>query len=331
MERMPARRPIVRTPGRPAAQPIQPGYAGNPTPMHTPSAAAPQPVAQPNPAPLQPAQPAARPSLLQPPSLAGPSMDIRPATPAARPMATQPSGPAQPMTHHASHHPQPVTQTTPVSPATPARPLHHQQQPAAASNQHFAHPNTHHGHPVATHPSAQQSQVTPVQPATAHPTPPPTSTTHGHAQHPHHKTAESHNTKHHKEFHAAAHTGLVGFITFILVGAVCLAPLLPGKIWQNAPGSSQSFSTGDQNLDCLTTLGRITTTTSYDSKIGFPLTYNYSTTAHQSATCDGKVQQAVGGHASQFSPLALLIDFSLTVGLAIAAAKIWGKLRARKD
>ena len=137
--------------------------------------------------------------------------------------------------------------------------------------------------------------------------------------------------KHHKQAHPTAHAGLVGFIVFLLIGALCLAPVLPGKIWDGAPGSSDSFSTGDQNLDCLTTLGSITTSTTYDHKVGFPVVYTYATTSQQSATCQGKTLHATGGHTSQFNPLGLLADAALAVAIAIITAKVWRKLRVHTD
>lgn len=309
IERIPVRRPVMGVPARPAAP--QPATAANPTPMAASQSVKPMPTATPvtpHPRPTH-AQPTAQPSLLQPPSFqsAGPRIDIQP-TAAARPMAAQPSGPTRPLMHHPAHHPKPLPQPSPAHHPVHAPSAHHQPH-----------------HPATTaHPAVSQTTTHPTH-ATHTPT------HHGDPEHPHYKTAESHNTKHHKEFHAATHAGLVGFITFLVVGALFLAPLLPGKIWQNAPGSSESFSTGDQSLDCLSTLGPITTTSSYDHKIGFPLTYDYSTTSKLSATCEGKTQHAVGGHTSQFSPVALLINFILALGIAIAAAKIWRKLRIRKD
>jgi hypothetical protein len=114
----------------------------------------------------------------------------------------------------------------------------------------------------------------------------------------------------------------VGFIVFLLVGTVCLVPMLPGKIWQGAPGSSDSFSTGDQSLDCVSALGTISTSTTYDHKIGFPVVYSYATTSQQSAICEGKTLHAASGHTSQFNPLGLLTDLALTLTIAIVTAKV---------
>src|SRR5262249_9216225 len=120
------------------------------------------------------------------------------------------------------------------------------------------------------------------------------------------------------------------FIAFVLFTGLFFAPLLPGKVWNNAPGSSQSFSTGDQNISCIGTLGPLKTVTSYDHKLGFPVVYSYATTSNISATCGGSTQHAVGGHTSQFNPLATFINLLLSVALAFGIAKLWRKLRAPK-
>jgi len=140
----------------------------------------------------------------------------------------------------------------------------------------------------------------------------------------------THEPKPHKEPHETGHAGLVGLITFVVFMALFFAPLFPGKVWQDAPGSSQSFSTGDQNISCLGTLGPQKTTVSYNSKTGFPVVYSYSTTSTVTASCDGKPQQATSGHTSQFNPLGVAIDVVLALVLAVTVAKIWHKLRAPK-
>jgi len=126
-----------------------------------------------------------------------------------------------------------------------------------------------------------------------------------------------------KEHNHTGHAGLVGFATLIVLGALFLAPIIPGKIMQNFPLSSQTFSTGNQALDCIGSQGQISTTTKYTSKIGSPLNYAYSTTSTESATCNGKSQSATTGHASQFSPLALVVDIIVVIALAVGIAKIW--------
>jgi hypothetical protein len=118
---------------------------------------------------------------------------------------------------------------------------------------------------------------------------------------------------------------------FMVFGVLFLAPFLPGKTWDGAPGSSQSFSTGDQNIGCIGTLGKTTTTLRYDSKAGFPLVYDYATTSTMHASCGGKTQTAVGGHTSQFSPLALLADFALALAIAITTARLWRHFRGHRD
>jgi len=134
------------------------------------------------------------------------------------------------------------------------------------------------------------------------------------------------STKPPKERSQTGHAGWVGFVVFVVLTAVLLLPLLPGKILDNFPGSSQSFSTGDQSLACLTPLSKVTTTEKYDSKLGFPIVYAYSSTTTQQATCAGKVQDAIGGHSSQFNPLGGAIDIAISLAVAFVVAKIWRKL-----
>jgi len=131
--------------------------------------------------------------------------------------------------------------------------------------------------------------------------------------------------------HPTAHAGLIGWAVFLLLSALLLAPLLPGKTFANLPLSSQSFSTGDQTLACTKTPDSVSSSTVYDSKAGSPLTYRYATTTTQRATCDGKEQTAVTGHASLFSPLAALANIALAGVLAIIVAKIWKKVRSPKQ
>lgn len=189
----------------------------------------------------------------------------------------------------------PRTQTHSTAPLQPARP---QQTPSISP-------------PVANIPP---QQTAPAVSAPVH-------------QHAH---TDTHAPKHHKESGITTHAGLVGFITFLIVGGLFLAPLLPGKIWKTAPGSLNTFSTGTQNISCIGATGKTSTAVSYGLKLGFPLNYNYSSTSTISASCDGKTQHAISSHSSQFNPLALLIDFSLTVIVAIATAKIWHKVRASR-
>jgi hypothetical protein len=243
----------------------------------------------------QPTVPSAKPSILQPPSRPspGPSMDIRPAS-------------------------QPHVASAPLTPQHPQVPVHHVQTATQVTTPHTSF------HPLVQNAAAQRPMQAVSHTPQATPTP-------AQSQHPHHGTTESHNSKHHKELHAITHSGLVGFITFLVVGGLLLTPVLPGKIWDGAPGNSQSFSTGDQNIDCIGTFGKTTTVLNYDTKIGFPLIYDYATTTNLSATCDGKTQHATGGHTAQFNPLALLTDFAVTVTIAVVAAKIWRKIRSSKD
>jgi hypothetical protein len=141
----------------------------------------------------------------------------------------------------------------------------------------------------------------------------------------------SNHQKQPKERNRTGRAGLVGFIVFVILTGLALAPILPGKIMQDFPGSSQSFSTGDQALACIHTLGPVNTSLAYNSKAGFPIIYNYTATTTQQATCDGQIQTVIGGHASQFNPLGGAIDILITVVIAVVIAKIWSKFRGAKD
>lgn len=133
-----------------------------------------------------------------------------------------------------------------------------------------------------------------------------------------------------KEPHETAHSGLVGLIVFVVLTALLFSPLLPGKILDNFPGSSASFSTGDQTLACIDVLKNVTSSQKYDSKLGAPVVYKYATTTTQTGTCDGKTQTAIVGHTSQFNPLGALMDLALALVVAIIVAKIWRKLFAHR-
>lgn len=134
-----------------------------------------------------------------------------------------------------------------------------------------------------------------------------------------------------KQRHPTAHSGLVGFLVFIVLAALALSPLLSGKIVQDFPGSSQSFSTGDQTIGCAGALGQITSTSTYNTKRGFPLVYTYSTTSTLQASCGGRPKTATGGHTSQFNPLGGVIDIAAAGVIAIIVAATWRRLFGIKD
>ncbi len=144
--------------------------------------------------------------------------------------------------------------------------------------------------------------------------------------HPHHKPPKQPTS--HIE---TAHAGLVGLIVFMVLTGLLVSPFIPGKTFESFPGSSQGSSSGDQSLACLNTPGNVTTTLVYNSRAGSPITYTYSTTTTQHATCDGTAQSAVSGRASQFNPLGLLIDVSIALIVSVIAAKIWRRIFGSKD
>lgn len=272
---------------------------------------------------------------MQAPRPAAPAHSVHPqgAHPAAAPAAH-----AAPQAHSALTPPRPIQQPHPHTVTAPQ--AHHQvhapaatattsafaQQPrhTAVSPQHQSQPNyTQSIQPVAQPQPLPHTQPTQPVAQPAHPSPHTDAFDAG-------QNTDQHSRAH-KGPHPTGHAGLVGFAVFVVFAILFFAPLLPGKIWDNAPGSSASFSTGDQNIDCLGTLGKTTTTTSYDLRIGFPLVYDYSTTSHISATCGGQLQRAVGGHTSQFNPLALAADAILALALAIVASKLWRRFRGVRD
>lgn len=131
-----------------------------------------------------------------------------------------------------------------------------------------------------------------------------------------------------KERSETGHAGLVGLLCFIVLTALFLLPLLPGKTLDNFPGSSQSFSSGG-SLACISTPTNQQTSDTTDTKAGFPLTYNYATSSHLTASCDSKTQSVVSGHTTQFNPLGLLIDVVSSLIIAVIVAKLWRKIFGR--
>ncbi len=274
----------------------------------------------------------------------------RPSTPQPTLSALQPvqhppqtaTPPAAPLSHPTpAHHPVPQVAASAVqqpsvlrpattanmdmrSPSSPVSPKLQPQQPSTPRHGSFGAGVMHAGQQTAQPPTASVS-VSPVLPQPGQATPQPQQAVHPHAAAIGKEAAEHHQRK---EPHPTAHAGLIGFGVFVVLGILCFAPMLPGKIWHDAPGSSQAFSTGDQNLSCLGTLGPVTTTESFDTKLGFPVVYNYATTSHMRAECGGKAQTAVGGHTSQFNPIAVAIDFAIPLGLSIITAKLWRKFRS---
>ncbi len=129
----------------------------------------------------------------------------------------------------------------------------------------------------------------------------------------------------------ASRAGLVGFACFILLSGLLLSPFLPSKTFDSFPGSSQSSSNGDDSLACIHELQQASTTTAYNHKLGSPITYSYTTTTTQKATCDDKPLTAIAGHTGQFNPLGLLIDIALATAVAIVVAKIWRRVADKRD
>ena len=130
---------------------------------------------------------------------------------------------------------------------------------------------------------------------------------------------------------STGHASLVGFISFVIFTALLLSPLLPGKILDNFPGSSQSSSNGDQTIACIHDVTNSSMSLAYNTKAGSPVVYNYTATTTQTANCDGRQQSAVAGRTSQFNPLGLTADLLLALALAIGISLVWRKLLGAKD
>lgn len=130
--------------------------------------------------------------------------------------------------------------------------------------------------------------------------------------------------------HPTAHSGLVGLVLFVVLAALALSPLLPGKVFEEFPGNSQSISTGEQSIGCISDLANVRTTTATDYKWGFPVVYRYATTSTLHATCQGQDKTATGGRTSQFNPLGGLINIFAAVVIAFIVAKVWRKLLSPK-
>lgn len=218
----------------------------------------------------------------------------------------------------------PMAATPPHRPTAPARPIQVTGHPATPA------PRPHVPQPVATHPVSNDFAPRPA----THQAP----RTHTPAPQQREFVPEVQEdldtpkgAKPPKERNETGHSGLVGFIVFIVLGALLVSPFIPGVIMQNFPLSSSNFSTGDQALACIDVPSNVSSTTSYDSKSGSPLNYRYSTTTTQSAVCNGSTQTAVAGYTSQFSPLALLADIAIALVVAIIVTKVWRKIFSMKS
>lgn len=119
------------------------------------------------------------------------------------------------------------------------------------------------------------------------------------------------------------HAGLIGLALFALLTALFLLPFLPGKTLDNFPGSSQSFSSGDQSFACLEQPTSVKSATEFNNKAGFPITYKYTSITTQQASCDGDSQTIVAGRSSQFNLLGLVADVLLAFALALGISALY--------
>jgi hypothetical protein len=134
-----------------------------------------------------------------------------------------------------------------------------------------------------------------------------------------------------RERNRTGHAGLVGLGVFVILTALLLSPLIPGKVVDSLPGVSQSSSSGDQALACAHDVTNTKSTTTVNTKLGAPLVYKYTTTTTLQGTCDGKQQSVVGGRSSQFNPLSMAIDVITALVVACAVTFVWRKIFASKD
>jgi hypothetical protein len=129
---------------------------------------------------------------------------------------------------------------------------------------------------------------------------------------------------------SSSRAGLIGVLIFALLTALFLLPVVQGKTLENFPGSSQSFSSGDESFACLEMPTATVSSTSYDRKAGFPITYSYASTTHQKADCDGTNQTIVASRSAQFNPLGLAADIALALFIASGVGKLWSTIYRAK-
>ena len=129
----------------------------------------------------------------------------------------------------------------------------------------------------------------------------------------------------------SAHAGLAGFVCFVVFAALLLSPLLPGKILDNFPGSSQSLSSGDQTIGCTEDITNTSSSLAYNTKVGSPVVYNYRATTTLTGLCNGQRKTAVEGHTSQFNPLGLAADLLVALAVAIGIGQLWRLVFRPKD
>lgn len=129
----------------------------------------------------------------------------------------------------------------------------------------------------------------------------------------------------------SGHAGLVGLVVFLVLSALLLSSLLPGKVLDDFPGSSASSSNGDQSFACITDIQDSTSATTYTTKLGAPLVYKSATSTTLTGTCNGKTQTVIGGTTTQFSPLAALINIALAAVVAFVVTALWRKIFGSHD
>jgi len=252
-----------------------------------------------------------------------------PAQPAARPTPTAPRVPSHPVAsptsapqHHVPVRPPTQQHARPQATVSPPKPTPVPTQPLFSTSSEQPTPYAQPQRPAQVD-SVSQPSPRPTQPTHSH-------QTHAATHHPHtppHDTAAK--VQHHQR--VGGRSGLVGFICFIALAGLLLSPLLPSKAFDNFPGNSQSSSSGDESLACIDTLGQVYTSVHSDHKLGSPITYSYTTTTTQKATCDSAMQTAITGRTGQFNPLGLLIDVSLAIAISVAVARIWRRFFGNRD
>ncbi len=307
-------------------------------PVHTPT----QPGASTSTNAARPQQPQQLPTRMGHPVTPGYAQSTTPQMPTS--VANHPHGQyrvQQPQPLPVQTHVQAQGSTVRAHPTMPhASPYGHPPQAAPVAptpNQMPGYSQTHGNKPTPAQPApspyiSRQTQATPAR-TQSMPTSPNTSVQPAHPTQvrPHQISPHATVSKAIQRHSIKKRAGLIGFIVFVLLGGLLLSPFIPGKTFENFPAASQSTSSGDASLACVTPLKNITASTRYTQRLGSPITYNYATATTQQGTCNGKLQTAVTGHTGQFNPLGLLIDIGTVLVVAIAVTKVWRRFSPETD
>jgi hypothetical protein len=116
---------------------------------------------------------------------------------------------------------------------------------------------------------------------------------------------------------------------FVVLGGLMLTPVLPGFVVKGLPGSSGSFVYSGQGIACSGVSGTPVNTVKYNTKMGFPLVYNFDSISALQMNCDGVSQSANGSETIEFSPLAIAADLAVAAVLAALTFLVVGRMLKR--